>query len=199
MIHDICRHKRLGVCLIQRVIFMQSRNVLNLCEDSKRTAVVTIRTTAQNKFINCLRLATAESNFPTTRYRYADKWLRKRVFSCSSGTGNPRHRIARDCAAIFPGVQSCNRQAALSFSVKAPASAIVTILAQQFPLREKCNAKKQKPGIAGLLQSLDLGRLTSPAWRSDVQGARPFGSLRSCERCCAAQHASVPARRWPLP
>jgi hypothetical protein len=54
-------------------IFVQSRNVLNLCEDSKYAAAVTIHATVQNKFINRLSLAVVEPNFQTTRYRYADK------------------------------------------------------------------------------------------------------------------------------
>jgi hypothetical protein len=57
----------------QRTIFVQSCKVLNLCEDSKHLAAVTIRTSAQNKFINCLSSAAVEANFQTTRYRYADK------------------------------------------------------------------------------------------------------------------------------
>jgi hypothetical protein len=56
-----------------RAIFVQSRNVLNLCEDSKHARAVTIRARAQNKFINCLSLAAVELNFQTTCYRYADK------------------------------------------------------------------------------------------------------------------------------
>jgi hypothetical protein len=56
-----------------RAIFVQSRNVLNLCEDSKHASAVTIRTSAQNKFINCLSLAVAGANFQTTRDHYADK------------------------------------------------------------------------------------------------------------------------------
>jgi hypothetical protein len=52
---------------------LQSRNVLNLCEDSKRSGSVTFLARAQNKFINCLRSNKAEVNFPTTRRRYADK------------------------------------------------------------------------------------------------------------------------------
>ena len=56
-----------------RAIFVQSRKVLNLCEDSKRRGAVTFLTTAQNKFINCLRWGEAEVNFQTTRRRYADK------------------------------------------------------------------------------------------------------------------------------
>jgi hypothetical protein len=56
-----------------RGLFVQSRNVLNLCEDSKLGGAVTIRASAQNKFINCLSLAVVGVNFQTTRYRYADK------------------------------------------------------------------------------------------------------------------------------
>jgi hypothetical protein len=54
-------------------IFVQSCKVLNLCEDSKLRATVTIRASAQNKFTNCLSLAAVGPNFQTTRYRYADK------------------------------------------------------------------------------------------------------------------------------
>jgi hypothetical protein len=56
-----------------RAVFVQSRKVLNLCEDSKLDDAVTIRTSAQNKFINCLSLAAVELNFQTTCRRYADK------------------------------------------------------------------------------------------------------------------------------
>jgi hypothetical protein len=51
----------------------QSDKVLNLYEDSKRCAVVTIRVVAQNKFINCLRLSQAKTNFRTSDRHYADK------------------------------------------------------------------------------------------------------------------------------
>jgi hypothetical protein len=51
----------------------QSDKVLNLYEDSKRCAVVTFRVTAQNKFINCLRLSQAKTNFRTSHRHYADK------------------------------------------------------------------------------------------------------------------------------
>jgi hypothetical protein len=57
----------------QRTIFVQSRKVLNLCIDSKHAVTVIFRTTAQNKFINCLSLTDAEANFQTTRCHYADK------------------------------------------------------------------------------------------------------------------------------
>jgi hypothetical protein len=50
---------------------------------------VTFLTTAKNKFISRLDLNEAETNFPTTARRYADKWLRKRDFFCSSEEGNP--------------------------------------------------------------------------------------------------------------
>jgi hypothetical protein len=51
----------------------QSDKVLNLYEDSKRCAVVTFRVVAQNKFINCLRLSQAKTNFRTSHRHYADK------------------------------------------------------------------------------------------------------------------------------
>ena len=56
-----------------RAIFVQSRKVLNLCEDSKDAVAVTIHVTAQNKFTNRLSLAAVGLNFQTTRCRYADK------------------------------------------------------------------------------------------------------------------------------
>lgn len=182
MIHDICRPKQLGVWRSDCVIFLQSRNVLNLCEDSKRAAAVTFRRAAQNKFIKCLRFAAAESNFPTTLLRYADKWLRKRVFFCSSGKGNPRHIAADDCAAILARVQTCNRQAALSFSVKALAFATVTIgVRRGFHYEENITRKNKSPALPGSRSLLDFGWLTLPAWQSGATGARPFGSRCSCE------------------
>jgi hypothetical protein len=57
----------------QRAIFVQTRKVLNLCEDSKSASAVTIHVTAQNKFTNRLSFAAVELNFQTSRYRYADK------------------------------------------------------------------------------------------------------------------------------
>jgi hypothetical protein len=69
--------------------FVKRDKVLNLCRDSKRRTAVTFLTAAQNKFINRLRLGEAEANFRTTDRHYADKWLRKRVFFCSSEQGNP--------------------------------------------------------------------------------------------------------------
>jgi hypothetical protein len=41
--------------------------------ESKRVAVVTIETVAQNKFINRLRLIAAKKRFQSARSRYADK------------------------------------------------------------------------------------------------------------------------------
>jgi hypothetical protein len=73
--------------------FAASGKVLNLRIDSKcRTAVIFL-TTAQNKFINCLRSNGADGNFRTTNRHYADKWLRKRVFFCSSEQGNPAYAL----------------------------------------------------------------------------------------------------------
>jgi hypothetical protein len=57
----------------QRMIFMQSRKILNLCEDSKDAIAVTIHVTAQNKFINRLRLVRTKGIFQTSRCHYADK------------------------------------------------------------------------------------------------------------------------------
>ena len=56
-----------------RAIFVQSRKVLNLCEDSKDAVAVTIHVTAQNKFTNRLSLAAVEPKIQTTRWHYADK------------------------------------------------------------------------------------------------------------------------------
>jgi hypothetical protein len=56
-----------------RALFVQSRKVLNLCEDSKSVGAVTIHVTAQNKFTNRLSLAAVELNFQTSRCHYADK------------------------------------------------------------------------------------------------------------------------------
>jgi hypothetical protein len=57
----------------KHAIFSQSRKVLNLCEDSKDAGAVTIHVTAQNKFINRLRLAVVEPKIQTTLCHYADK------------------------------------------------------------------------------------------------------------------------------
>jgi hypothetical protein len=57
----------------QPASFVQSRKVLNLCEDSKSVGAVTIHVTAQNKFTNRLSLAAVELNFQTSRCHYADK------------------------------------------------------------------------------------------------------------------------------
>ena len=54
-------------------LFVERGKVLNLCTDSKRGAAVTFLTTAQNKFINCLRLNKAGRIFRTTLRHYADK------------------------------------------------------------------------------------------------------------------------------
>jgi hypothetical protein len=80
---------------------MRGGKVLNLYEDSKcRTAVIFLAV-AQNKFTNCLRSSRSKMDFQTTDRRYADKWLRKRVFFCSSEQGNPQRRqtlrCGRDC------------------------------------------------------------------------------------------------------
>ena len=53
--------------------FMEHGKVLNLCIDSKRRSAVTFSTTAQNKFIICLRSSEADRNFRTTCRHYADK------------------------------------------------------------------------------------------------------------------------------
>jgi hypothetical protein len=53
--------------------FMEQGKVLNLCIDSKRRTAVTFSTTAQNKFIICLRSSEADRNFRTTCRHYADK------------------------------------------------------------------------------------------------------------------------------
>ena len=73
----------------QAAVFVQSSKVLNLCGDSRCRSAVTFLTIARNKFINCLCLSGAEIHFRTTDRRYADKWLRKRDFFCSSEEGNP--------------------------------------------------------------------------------------------------------------
>jgi hypothetical protein len=65
--------KQLGVLLNRHAVFTQSRKVLNLCADSKRTAAVTIEATLKIKIINWSCLTEGETNFQTTRYRYADK------------------------------------------------------------------------------------------------------------------------------
>jgi len=57
----------------QATVFLQSRKILNLCEDSKRQATVTFSARAQNKFINWLRSSEARANFQTSPRRYADK------------------------------------------------------------------------------------------------------------------------------
>jgi hypothetical protein len=57
----------------QPASFVQSRKVLNLCEDSKRRGAVIFLAVAQNKFINCLRSNETEAIFPTTDRHYADK------------------------------------------------------------------------------------------------------------------------------
>ena len=57
----------------QAADFVERGKVLNLCADSKRSAGVTFLTTAQNKFINCLRLNKARRIFRTTLRHYADK------------------------------------------------------------------------------------------------------------------------------
>jgi hypothetical protein len=69
--------------------FEASGKVLNLRIDSKCRTAVIFPAPAQNKFINCLRSNGADGNFRTTNRHYADKWLRKRVFFCSSEQGNP--------------------------------------------------------------------------------------------------------------
>jgi hypothetical protein len=53
--------------------FARSAKVLNLCRDSNYRTAVIFLTTAQNKFINRLRLSEAERNFRTVGHRYADK------------------------------------------------------------------------------------------------------------------------------
>jgi hypothetical protein len=57
----------------QTVDFVERGKVLKLCEDSKHGAAVTFLTTAQNKFINWLRLIKAGRIFRTTLRHYADK------------------------------------------------------------------------------------------------------------------------------
>jgi hypothetical protein len=57
----------------QAAAILQSRKILNLCEDSKRKRGVAFSALAQNKFINCLLSGKAEANFQTTPRRYADK------------------------------------------------------------------------------------------------------------------------------
>jgi len=57
----------------QPPIFLQSRKVLNLYEDSKCQGAVIFLTVAQNKFTNRLRWNEAEANFRTTLRHYADK------------------------------------------------------------------------------------------------------------------------------
>jgi hypothetical protein len=51
----------------------ESSKGLNLREDSKRRRAVIFPATAQNKFINCLRLSSAKLDFSTADRRYADK------------------------------------------------------------------------------------------------------------------------------
>jgi hypothetical protein len=102
---------------------MRGGKVLNLCEDSKcRTAVIFLAA-AQNKFTNCLRSSRSKLDFQTTDRRYADKWLRKRVFFCSSEQGNPaapsdsaaRSRLQfRKCARSIPGARFSSRSGFLS-------------------------------------------------------------------------------------
>jgi hypothetical protein len=53
--------------------FASSGKVLNLRADSNCHAVVKLPAIAENKFINYLRLNTAELHFLTTDLRYADK------------------------------------------------------------------------------------------------------------------------------
>ncbi|HMF06166.1 MAG TPA: hypothetical protein VKE72_04030 [Methylocella sp.] len=57
----------------QAAAVLQSRKILNLCEDSKRKGSVTFSARAQNKFINWLLSGKAEAFFQTTPRRYADK------------------------------------------------------------------------------------------------------------------------------
>jgi hypothetical protein len=57
----------------QAARFAKSGKVLKLRTDSKSTTAVTFPTIAQNKFIICLLLNRAETNFRTTDRRYADK------------------------------------------------------------------------------------------------------------------------------
>jgi hypothetical protein len=57
----------------QAARFAESGKVLKLRTDSKRRTAVTFLTIAQNKFIICLCLSEAETNFRTTDRRYADK------------------------------------------------------------------------------------------------------------------------------
>jgi hypothetical protein len=64
--------------------FQEGGKVLNLCMDSNRGSAVTFLTIAQNKFTVRLHLSAAESDFRTSARHYADKWLRDRVFFCSS-------------------------------------------------------------------------------------------------------------------
>jgi hypothetical protein len=73
----------------QATAFARVGKVLNLCVDSKCRSAVIFPTIAQNKFINCLRNSGSAMHFQTTDHRYADKWLCKRVFFCSSEQGNP--------------------------------------------------------------------------------------------------------------
>jgi hypothetical protein len=69
---------------------------------------VTFLTAVQNKFIDCLHSNEAETNFPTAARRYADKWLRKRDFFCSSEQGNPARLLnaAAQPQSLFKGSRS---------------------------------------------------------------------------------------------
>src|SRR5579863_3771086 len=106
-------------------------------------------------------------------------------------------------AALFLGLHPLACQRALSFSVKAlafPKSPLAKNRETGSGREKYVAAQKQKPGVAaGLWNVLALDCLISRALQSGAQAGRPFGSPHSCERCCAAQRASAPARRSPLP
>jgi hypothetical protein len=58
---------------VSRPFSEQDDKVLNLRMESRRQATVTIRSVAQNKFINRLRLIAAQKRFQSAGSRYADK------------------------------------------------------------------------------------------------------------------------------
>jgi hypothetical protein len=105
-----------------------------------------------------------EFDFRTTDRHYADKWLRKRVFFCSSGEGNPEGAL-RGVAKLRLLFQKRARSSSTSISIITEADIVVPLSLQccigTVKIRARKNfaggnpqrsttAKKKKPGTAGL-------------------------------------------------
>ena len=132
--------------------------------------------------------------FQTTDHRYADKWLCKRVFFCSSEQGNPEDR-SEDAAAsrlLFPKrartMAGIDGSAATPGFLSPPSYIRWNRREQNMGQKETVPAgvqmqqskKAKSPALPGFLKNIFFSQFISPVLRSDARAARPFGLHCSC-------------------